>query len=190
LKELRYVLSINGYSNKFIRTVLTHKNKEKCTIDKNRGKYFSRTYVGQSSNIIVKHLRRLGKDVKIGFSSCNTLNDLFFSKTKSPTRLLLNSQLVYRVPCFNCPKYYVGETLQYLRSRIYQHKRDVEKKNESTALAEHAASQKHVFDFHNISILAHEGEIIEILKYDTVDYKRDNDRLGTMYASIICAVHQ
>ena len=77
---------------------------------------------------------------------------MFFSKTKDISTLT-NTDVVYQIPCLNCPRPYVGETLQHLSKRVNHHKndqashkKDVNKliKN-GTALAKHPRDENHFF---------------------------------------------
>lgn len=89
---------------------------------------------------------------------------------------------------------YIGETLQYLSKRIYQHKYDVQKQSDETALASHVMETGHLFDFNRPKILASENntrkrkirEAIEIIKHDnSINFKRDSENLSRAYASVI-----
>lgn len=50
---------------------------------------------------------------------------------------------MYSIPCLNCPKKYIGMTIQYFNNKLNGHKYT---KNASTALHKHEKDDKHVFD--------------------------------------------
>lgn len=191
-RKLCNVLLDNGYSVNFIKSVFNFRHKSK-TNNLHR-KFYSVHYTGGSSFIIRKILKNLGSDVTIAFKNHNTFKNRFFSHIKDPVPLGKQSELVYHIPCSECPLSYIGETMQYLSKRLSQHKYDEKKGNDETALAKHAKETGHHFDFEKASILAYEKnnkkrklrEVAEIIKNkNTVNYKRDSEKMDTMYSSVI-----
>ena len=88
----------------------------------------------------------------------------------------------------------MGETRQLLRTRLDQHKYDVKKNKDSTALADHSKEKGHNFNFDKVRILARESgnkkrklrEMIEITKYnDAINFKTDVQRLSGLYGSLV-----
>ena len=160
-----------------------------------RIKYFSIPYIGKSSGIIRNFLQSLDSNICISFGRYNTSKENFFTKIKDKNPLDQNSGVVYSVPCLGCPKVYVGETSQYLKSRISQHKHDVKSRRTSTALACHTLDMGHQFDFDNVCVVGREDngskrkilEVINIVKNieRTVNYKTDTNNLASVYMSII-----
>jgi len=69
---------------------------------------------------------------------------------------------VYEINC-DCGLCYVGTTKIALKTRIKEHISDIEKKKETTALAQHVAEKGHKPDFQNVKVLDRE--------------KRENTRL-------------
>lgn len=191
INEIKILLSDNGYPQRFINLVLNQK-KNLANVQKEKKKFYSLPYIGQSSIIISRNLSKLNNEIGIAFKNWNTLNNTLFSNIKDPTPLK-KSELIYRVPCSDCPLSYVGETLQYLSARVNQHKRDERTQNDNTALAAHSKDKNHKFNFEKVEILAYENntkkrkirEFIEIVKYDTVNFKKDTDKLGSTYNAII-----
>ena len=160
-------------------------------------KFFSIPFTGQSSFILQKTLYHLKDDIIcVSFWNFNTFGPKFFSRLKDPTPLGERTDLVYRIPCSSCSKFYVRETLQHLEKRINRHRYDESKLNDETALAVHAKSTTgHCFDFDKTSILVQESNtrkrkireviVIEIINSNTVNFKRDSAKLTTMYGSVI-----
>ena len=58
-------------------------------------------------------------------------NSLSFrsSKLKDRDPLLNQNNLVYKIDCLNCDGTYIGQTKQYLKSRIYEHEYSIRTKN-------------------------------------------------------------
>ena len=119
---------------------------------------------------------------------------------------------VYRVPCKQCPKAYIGETGRRLGTRLSEHKRAVQKVenvtftrsqrqvaaetvNYSSALADHASQNNHVIDWDETTIATREQyretrwirEAIHIRKEGENAINRDGGQhdLPTLYNPLI-----
>ena len=53
--------------------------------------------------------------------------------------------LVYKITCKVCNKFYIGQSSRTISSRLLEHRRSINKKDQSSALSEH-------------NVLAHNGE--------------------------------
>ena len=90
---------------------------------------------------------------------------------------------------------YVGQTTQYLKKRINQHKNDCKNKHtHRTALVGHHMDTGHVFNFEEVRILDKENnkyklnisEMIWIYKKEkTVNIKSDTNDLSKVYIGLI-----
>ena len=64
---------------------------------------------------------------------------------------------VYQMPYKDCPGTYIRQTNRYLKTQIQEHKNSMKYSNSNrTALAHHALSTKHTFDFERTRILSFE----------------------------------
>ena len=61
--------------------------------------------------------------------------------------------IVYEVPCKQCPGRYVGETGRQLETRIHEHKNAVNKKHQNSLLYQHSDNTGHNIDFGNVKVL-------------------------------------
>ena len=124
------------------------------------------------------------KDHKLKIVTYNnkTVGNLF-SKMKDDIDKMDRSGLVYRIDCGDCECSYVGQTKQYFKTRLKQHENDCKNKHRNhnlqqdiTALASHARSSGHSFDFNGAKILTMEShyrkrcilEMLFIKKYRTL----------------------
>ena len=57
---------------------------------------------------------------------------------------------IYKIPCTNCDKVYIGQTSQYLQERIKAHKYS---KTAATALNKHKIDTGHNFNYEDTQIL-------------------------------------
>ena len=110
-------------------------------------------------------------------------------KGKDKTKILDNTNVVYKIKCTSCPSIYIGETKRCLSIRINEHKN---KKDVESVVSTHA--QNHVFDWDNITILDKESnfkkrlisEMVHINSHDnTLNKKEDVDKLNGIYRSLL-----
>ena len=91
--------------------------------------------------------------VKIAVTSRRSIND-FFTRSKDKTPTIDLSNVIYCIECNDCEECYVGMTGQRLKSRLSQHRRDVENKKNTTALCSHTTELDHTVDFEGVTVLA------------------------------------
>ena len=77
----------------------------------------------------------------------------FFGKVKDKTAKENKSGIVYRIDC-DCGDHYIGQTKQYLKNRINQHKNDIRKGRSNTGLSAHIQNNPdHKIDWENTKII-------------------------------------
>jgi len=106
---------------------------------------------------------------------------------------------VYKIPCKNCDKVYIGETGRPFVTRLNEHKKEVEQKDKTkftrqrkqsvdeqqntSAITDHVVKENHVIGWDEASILGREGnrsarwirESIEIRKHDIQGHTMNRD---------------
>jgi hypothetical protein len=87
--------------------------------------YRSLTYIPELSERVSSILKKQILHLTIGYKTQKSLSDIY-SRVKDKDDRWLQSNLVYSIACINCKDCsYIGVTTQYLKSRIYQHKKNV-----------------------------------------------------------------
>ncbi|XP_046588309.1 uncharacterized protein LOC124293079 isoform X2 [Neodiprion lecontei] len=136
-----------------------------------------------------------GTNVKLAYYNVYKIKSLY-TKLKDPVQQDQRAGVVYKIPC-SCGLCYVGQTKQYLKNRIYQHRnscRNVKILDENkTALAAHYFDSGHGFDFDKAKILDLENnwlkrsvsEMVWIKLNDTVNKRTDTQNLSAMYNEIL-----
>ena len=76
----------------------------------------------------------------------------FFPTIKDKTQTKFKFNIIYEINCIQCDKKYIGQTSRYLHNRFLEHARSIKNKESKTALAEHALTYKHYFDFNKTKI--------------------------------------
>lgn len=198
LKKIKNALRNNGYPQKFTEPIIKNRinkiyNSNNSTqMNQEIKKYISLPYIPEINNKIKKVL----KPYKINIAEKPSNNTkILFTKTKPETPKLNQTHLIYKIDCLECPKTYIGQTKQYLKNRIYEHKNSIKNTNQNlTALSKHAIDNLHNFDFNNVQILDYEPnhkkrnikEMIQIKKNNnTLNFRNDTENLSTIYNNLI-----
>ncbi|XP_055680320.1 uncharacterized protein LOC129788370 [Lutzomyia longipalpis] len=116
-------------------------------------KFCSMTYIKGLSEGIAKTIKRHSKDVTLCFKADNTLGRSF-TNMKDRTPLLEKSNVIYRIPCGGCRKYYLGRTSRKLGTRISEHERSTRDFSKmASSLVSHMREEHHNFAFNEVSVV-------------------------------------
>ena len=61
--------------------------------------------------------------------------------------------VIYKIPCLQCPISYVGKTTRHLQFRIKEHQRDVKQNKKESAVAKHVCKTGHQMDFDKTKVI-------------------------------------
>jgi len=102
--------------------------------------------------------------------------------------------VVYKIPCANCNKVYIGETGRKLATRVKEHKDEVNKttqgvttrtkRKESTetmhksAMTDHAAKHNHVIDWDNTDIKDKEGDRTRRIVKEAIRIREEKNNMN------------
>lgn len=194
LKRVKSILIDNHFPEKTISRItkqrihLFYNSTKKSSSKDPNNKYIAMPYAfGLSEKL--KHI--LSKhNITICHKAHNLIGSLFtVLKSKTPNKK--KSNVIYSIPCLNCPKKYIGMTTQLLENRLKGHKYQ---KNASTALHKHERDTNHEFHFNDTKILAQDNnykklivkEMVQIKKEkDCVNDKKDTSNLSQIYFNLI-----
>lgn len=195
IDKAKNALKINNYPPSLVNNIFKNRLEKnnnnpnnKTENKKTEQRFLKLPYIkglsSQFQNLFLKH------NITVCHKGHNLLSKNFSKlKTKTPKNKISN--IVYEIPCNDCPGVYIGQTSQYLENRIKSHKYD--KKNK-TALTNHETTKKHTFNFENTKIIKSENitkkrelhEMLHIQKTkNAVNDKKDVTYLGKIYAGII-----
>ena len=90
---------------------------------------------------------RILKQHDISVSTKPHFNIIFKSRNSDP--ILNNSNVVYRIPCANCPWSYIGETKRSFETRKIEHIWKVKNFNSGSNVAKHVWTHDYPIDFKN-----------------------------------------
>ena len=102
--------------------------------------------------------------------------------------------MVYEIPCLGCSGTYAGQTKQWLKQRITQHRSDYRLAKNSSALALHHINTGHGFDFNNAKILERDSNYYSRLflkmshinkTKNEINFKSDTQQISNIYCNIL-----
>jgi hypothetical protein len=177
LRKVKKILTENNFPTKLINRIIKqrtfkfyNKNLVRKATEANNSskKYIAMPYTHELSEKIKYIFKK--HDIVVCHKTQNMLSSLFTPlKSKVPKKK--KSNVIYSIPCLNCPKKYIGMTTQYLENRLNGHKYT---KNASTALHKHEKNEKHEFDFSNTKILTQDSNYKKLLVKEMIHIKKDN----------------
>jgi len=195
LNDLNTNLYQNGYPRSLINRILNEKPKPPSPKNTpNIIRYFKIPYIKNLSEELAKKLRN--DNSAIAFYNTKNVGNLF-SKVKDKEKNELKSNIVYQIPCCNCDSSYIGQTKQYLKNRMADHKRDcniIHVNNPKTGLAKHHFNEGHNFDFKNVKVLDQSANLQKRLFLEmshiqkckpNVNLNQDVQDLSIIYKNII-----
>lgn len=190
------ILKNNGYPRKFINKIIYTKRlwdgsdveinhdamKEFCTLP----------YIRGLSEKLKKTVKNERPQTKVAFRNIHNLKGLY-SRLKDPLEDGEKSGLCYSIDC-ECGSVYIGETRQYFRERIKQHRRNAAKGSKDTALSDHVRQTGHKFNFETPHIIRMEKdnrrrkffEAVNILRSENaVNYRKETEAISANYYNIV-----
>lgn len=194
IEKAKRILKQNSYPNKLINSIFNSRllkiqtQNLPQTTKKENNNYLVLPYITGLSenfkNVFNKH------NITICHKAHNLIQNCYSQlKTKIPKNK--KTHTIYEVPCAGCNQVYIGQTSQYLESRLNGHKYD--KKNQ-TALSKHARQHNHTFNFQDTKILKTEynqqkREIHEMIcikqNPNSLNAKTDIKNLNKIYYNIL-----
>ena len=110
--------------------------------------------------------------INVVFSNNNCLKNKLIKNT--PIKL---SGCVYRIPCKDCHKYYVGQTGKDISQRIVQHKNCVRRGDNSNSIFCHIENDNHTINWNNSKIIikCNSWMLRNIFESVLINYTFDNN---------------
>lgn len=195
LKILENLLTDNDYPRGMVRKLLYNKVVEiKKPPDRqnNETNFGVLPYYDNLTDRLIKIFHE--EQIKVAKKSIKSVGSLF-SNLKDRIPKMMQSNVVYKLTCDTCSKVYVGQTSQWLKSRLALHKSDIKKGVDRCALAGHVKENKnHVINFDNAVILEKEVNyerrvFLEMTSINTfpnsINKKSDVQNLNVIYTYLL-----
>ncbi|XP_062704303.1 uncharacterized protein LOC134286667 [Aedes albopictus] len=210
-------LKLNDYPTTMINRLIDRSRERQVNptnedvTDSEETIYRSMVQVGQLSGNIQKILKKDYPNVTISSKNAKTVGNML-PPVKDVEDKNSRSNVIYNIPCADCPACYVGMTTNKLQTRISSHRscsnrlqslwdqgkttEDVEvaQLRERTALLDHSAANHHVFAFDRTRIVdsSFKQQNLHILEtchivntHNTVNKRTDTDNLSNTYAGVL-----
>lgn len=173
-------------------------NMNNSNIEEQTKIYKSLAYIPGISEKLAKLLK--SENLNIAHVPQNKLRNIIFNNMKDETKTLEKSSVIYKIPCNGddnnpCDKCYIGQTKNYLRVRISQHKSDLRNppRNDITALVAHFSDEGHTPNFENVEILDIEQnywkrctlESLHICTQNSYNFRRDTRNISPIYSDLL-----
>lgn len=181
----------------------SHTDTENINTNTNLLTYRSMIYVRGLSERIEKVLYTHLTNTRLAYRSSNCAGKIY-SKLKDPIPIFKKTNVIYKIPCLGdidanitCDFSYVGQTKQYLETRLKNHRYDLKKMLQPsmhrTALMEHFHTQNHYPNFAATQIIDTQRkynkrltlEAIHIYTNNTINVKRDTDNIAAVYCALL-----
>lgn len=183
---------IHKYISNTISSPLSNNHHNTPTDQQSIKKYVPFPYIPEISHKIALLLKN--EPISLTHKPLLKIKSLH-AKIKDPTPTLECSNIIYKIDCGQCNKHYIGQTSQYLKSRIALHKSDTRLRPERCALANHSKTNNHNFKFDNPKILHNETNYtkriflemyyIHLNQKNTINNRQDTNNLDKIYHQFI-----
>ncbi|KAK9892635.1 hypothetical protein WA026_021013 [Henosepilachna vigintioctopunctata] len=156
LRKLFLIFRNNGYPGHILQKLIYNSRFydgpiEDTTVEFN---YKKIPFIHGLTNSVVSIFSKYSNIKLAKYSPVKIVN--LFSRIKEETPIHLNSSVVYKIPCTDCSGVYIGQTKQWLKNRITQHRSDIRIKKLSCAATKHCVETGHNFEWCNVKILERE----------------------------------
>ena len=89
------------------------------------------------------------------------------------------NNLVYKISCINCEAVYVGQTKRQLKTRLKEHRQDINKKNgQLSVVSNHRLELDHEFDWESAEVLDREASYNRRLISEMIHIRRQKSALN------------
>jgi hypothetical protein len=127
-------------------------------------------------------------NVKVVGKGENSVRKNFYTHLKDSDKTDVQSGVVYQVTCNSCQLIYIGNTIQYVKKRMYDHRNGIAKENpDYSALVKHGLENPlHDIDFDGVRVIDRETrqkrrEVLEMLHIAENIDSCMNTRTDSMY---------
>jgi hypothetical protein len=154
LKRNNYSHSFISRTEKNIRRKLAAISDESIPVTAHTQRGFASYAVIPFVPIVSEKIARVLRtvDIRPVYKPSLTIGSLLH-KTRAKLPTVSKRDVVYEVHCSGCSSSYVGQTGRALSTRLNEHQKYIVKSKQASALAEHAISTSHSFDFSNPKVL-------------------------------------
>ena len=149
-KHLFQMFQNNGYPRSFIRRSL-RTSRQRSETPPSQNRRITLPYVKNISEMTARLLNQHG--LTVAHKPTNTLRKAL-TKPKGRRENMDKINVIYKIPCSQCDKHYVGQTGRKLSTRIHEHKLASRRHDPLSLVSVHEDQEGHQFNWDMVSILA------------------------------------
>lgn len=90
--------------------------------------------------------------IRVIKSMRHTFNTLVFSRLKDKEKSEYESKVVYSIPCEGCDRTYIGQTSNWIKTRITSHRSDARRDMKICSLTVHCNTNDHSMNYDGLKI--------------------------------------
>ncbi|XP_072406376.1 uncharacterized protein [Chiloscyllium punctatum] len=147
-EHLCKVFAKNGYPRNFINKCLRERQRNE-DMPQPKG-LATLPYIRSISELTARLLRPLG--LITAHKPTATLRQQL-TRTKDPIPNMIKTNVVYKIPCKDCIKHYIGQTGRQVTIRIHEHQLATKRHDQLSLVATHTDDKQHEFDWDNTTII-------------------------------------
>ena len=177
--KLKERLRLNSYPEQVINDVINTFEVEDNSGGQKNENMGNRKFIRMPYHCaLAPRLKRIFKDTDSCLAFYNVRSSKrFYSKVKDKVPPLKKANVVYEVTC-SCNKSYIGQTKQYLKTRLEQHKGDIRKFQGKTGLSQHVIEAGHTVDWGSVRVLKDEPCLVRRSFYEMAHITKNNNSLN------------
>jgi len=178
------LLRRNGYPSEFIFHTINNRIKN-CTFkktnttdtsNKERKKFFTVPFVKKIPDSLITFKKK--SNLQIAHTIPNKLRE-YIKTGKDKLELKECCDVVYKINCKVCKASYVGQTKRCLKTRLHEHRTDINKKSGLlSVISQYRLQENHEFDWDNCMVLDMEPSYYKRLLSEIVNIKLQQNGLN------------
>ena len=185
-KRIAKVLAANDYAKETVKKIKKRMEKPVTPRDiieePENVKYVSIPYVRGISEKIRRILS--SQNIKCAFYSNNTLRK-FLSKPKDKIPKDRQNNIVYKIPCKDCPANYIGESKRTFETRSKEHKRAIRNGDvDKNEMAEHCWKNDHTMNWDEREIIDFEQNLVSRKIKESIHSVKDKHHINSISYSL------
>lgn len=207
LEKIKIILNNNNYPADFVQKNINNRLTFLKNRDKNHSnniKIANQRYYSRQTKVVLPFIPHITPNIQkilkkynilTVFRSSNKLNSII-KLGKDPVNNSDLNDVVYKICCKQCEKIYIGQTKRTLKTRINEHKKDIDKINQANlnVISKHRIDNNHDFDWDTVKILDKEpnlqkrliSEMFHIhLNKNCINKMEDTHKLHIAYKNFI-----
>ena len=152
MEHLHRTFHDNGYPRLFVKRALRNRAPDTEEDDAIPYRLALLPYIKDVSEMSARVLKQL--HIKVAHKPTSSIR-MAISNHKAPIPPTKRSNVVYKLPCQNCPNFYVGQTGRQLATRVHEHQLAIRRHDQLSLVSMHQDETGHQIDLDAAEILSY-----------------------------------